>query len=116
MKTRCKYTIILTRCSTCKSLVLLDIQRVLKIPSKVSEDIPISHSTIHDLENDINLNLGSVPSIIKPYKFPHGQKNEMEQMVKPVTEKSAVQAMEDHIKHRQTVLQILNMSKNMINW
>ena len=57
---------------TCKALISPDIQRILKNPSKVFEGIPISHPPIRDLENDINLNMGSVPSIIRPYKYLYG--------------------------------------------
>ena len=60
---------------TCKAPISPDIQRVLKNPSKAFEDIPISHPPIQDLDNAINLNIGSVPSIIRPYKYPYGQKN-----------------------------------------
>ena len=57
---------------TCKDPISPDIQRVLKNPSKVFEDIPISHPPIWYLDNVININLGSVPSRIRPYKFPYG--------------------------------------------
>ena len=53
---------------TCKDLISLDIQRVLKNPSKVFEDIPISHPPIQDLDNSINANMGCVPYNIIPYK------------------------------------------------
>ena len=55
---------------TCKAPISPDIQRVLKNPSKVFEDIPISHPPIQDLDNAINLNIGSVPSIIRPLQIP----------------------------------------------
>ena len=57
---------------TCKAPISPDIQRVLKNTSKVFEDIPISHPPIRDLDNVINLNLGSIPSSIRPYKYPYG--------------------------------------------
>ena len=41
---------------TCKALISPDIEGVLKNPSKVFEDIPISHPPIQDLDNAINLN------------------------------------------------------------
>ena len=63
---------------TCKAPIFPDIQMVLKNPSKVFEYIPISHPPIQDLYNSINLNMGSVPSSIITYKYPYGQKNEME--------------------------------------
>ena len=86
---------------TCKGPISPNIQRVLKNASKVFEDIPISHPTIRDLENAINLNMVGVPSIIRPDKYPygHGQKNEMEEMVKVVTRKSTVQVVVDCIDY-----------------
>ena len=83
---------------------------VLKNPSKVFEYIPIRNPPIRDLDNVINLNLGSDPSIIKPYKYPYGQKNEMEQMVGAVIGKYTLQAVADHIEHQQAILQIPTMS------
>ena len=53
---------------TCKSHISLDIQRVLKNPSKVFEDILVSHPHIWDLENSIHLNLERIPCNIIPYK------------------------------------------------
>ena len=53
---------------TCKAPIFSDIQRVLKNPSKLFGDIPISHPPIQELDNDINLNMGVIPSIIRPYK------------------------------------------------
>ena len=97
---------------TCKPHISPNIQRILKNPSKVFEDIPISHPPIQYLDNAINLNLGSVPSIIRPYKYPYVQKNEMDQMVKSVIRKSIVQAVADHIEHQQAVLQIPTMPEN----
>ena len=97
---------------TCKALISPDIQRVLKYPSKVFEDIPIIHPPIQDLENAINLNLGSGPSIIKTYKYPYGKKYEMDQIVKEVIGKSTVQVVADRIEHQQVVLQFPTMSEN----
>ena len=70
---------------TCKDPISLDIQGALKNPSKVFEDIPISHPPIWDLDNAINLNQGSIPSSIRPYKYSYDQKNEMGHMVEVVT-------------------------------
>ena len=42
---------------TCKSYISLDIQRVLKNPSKIFEDILVSHPPIRYLDNAINLNI-----------------------------------------------------------
>ena len=53
---------------TCKAPISLDIQRVLKNPSNVFEDIPITRPPIQELDNVINLNIRSDPSIIRPYK------------------------------------------------
>ena len=66
------------------------------------------------MENSINLNLGSVPSIIRNYKYTYGQKNEMKHMVEVVTRKYTVQVVVDHTEHQQVVLQILKMPKNMM--
>ena len=60
---------------TCKAPISPDIQRVLKNPSKIFEDIQISHPPIRDLDNNIKLNLGIFPSINRPYKHPYGHKN-----------------------------------------
>ena len=84
--------------------ILQDIQRVLKNPSKVFVDIPISHPPIQDLDNAINLNLGSVPSSIRPYKYPYVQKNEMDHMVETMTRNYIVQVVADCIKHQLELL------------
>ena len=97
---------------TCTTPISLDIQRVLKRPFKVFEDILICRPPIWDLENESELNVGCVPSIIRPYKYPYGQNNEMENIVKAVTGKSTVQALVDRIEHQQEVLQIPMMLEN----
>ena len=97
---------------TCNTPISPYIQRVLKKNSKVYEYIPISHTPIHELDNAINLNMGSIPSSIISYKYPYGQKNEMEQMVEATTGKYIVQAVENHVEQQQVVLQIPMMLEN----
>ena len=97
---------------TCNAPISPYIQRVLKNPSKLFEYIPISHPPISYLDNVINLNLGSITSSIRPYKYPYGHNNEMDHMVEVVTRKSIVQVVVDHIECQQLVLQIPTMSEN----
>ena len=64
------------------------------------------------MENYIKLNIGSVPFVIRHYKYPYENNNEIEKMVEAMAVQSTFQVVTDCIENQQEVLQIPTMSKN----
>ena len=54
--------------------------------SKVFEDIPKGLPPTRDHDHAIHLIPGSVPPNIRPYRYPYGQKSEIERMVEEMLE------------------------------
>ena len=62
------------------------LQKVIDKHSKVFEDTPKGLPPPRDHDHAIHLILGSVPPNIRPYKYPYGQKSEIERMVEEMLE------------------------------
>ena len=75
---------------TSKSFISLDLQRVINKHSKVFEYIPKGLPPPRDHDHSIHLILGSVPPNIRPYRYPYGQKREIEHMVEEMLEASII--------------------------
>ena len=73
-------------CSNLKVPYLIDLQRVINKHCKVFEDIPKGIPPISDFDHVIHLIPGSVPPNIIPYRYPYGQKSEIEHMVAEMLE------------------------------
>ena len=64
----------------------MDLQRVVDKKSKVFEDIPRGLPPTQYFDHVIHIILGSVPPNIGPYRYPYGQKSEIECMVEEMLE------------------------------
>ena len=61
-------------------------KKVIDEHSKVFEDIPEGLPSPTDHDHAIHLNLRSFPPNIRPYRYPYGQKSEIECMVEEMLE------------------------------
>ena len=71
---------------TSKPYISLDLQRVIDKHSKVFDDIPKGFPPTRYHDRDIHLVPRSVLSDTRPYKYPYGQKNEINCMVEEMLE------------------------------
>ena len=62
---------------TSKSSISPDLQKVIDKHSKVFEDVPKGLPPPRDHDHAIQLILGSVPTNIRPYRYPYVQKSEI---------------------------------------
>jgi hypothetical protein len=63
-----------------------DLQRIIDKHSKVCEDIPKCLPPTQNNDHEIHLIPGSVPPNIRPYRYPHAQKSEIERIVEEMLE------------------------------
>ena len=71
---------------TSKSSISPDLQKVIDKHSKAFEDIPKCIPPKRDHDHVIHLIPGSVPPNIRHFRYPHGQKSEIECMVEEMLE------------------------------
>jgi hypothetical protein len=71
---------------TSQSAISPYLQKVIDKHSKVFEDIPKGLPPTRDHDHAIHLILGSVPPNIRPYRYPYGQKSEIERMIEEMLE------------------------------
>ena len=69
--------------------------KVLDNHSKVFET-PKGISPIHDHDHSIHVILGSVPSNIRPYRYPYAQKSEIERMVVEMLEAGIIRPSQSY--------------------
>ena len=69
-----------------KSSISSNLQRVIDKHSKLFKDIPKGIRPPRDHGHSINLIPRSVPPNIRPYRYPYGQKSEIEHMVEEMLE------------------------------
>jgi hypothetical protein len=79
---------------TSKPPIPPDLQRVIDKHSKVFEDIPKGLPPTQDRDHDIHLIPGSVPPNIRPYRYPYGQKSEIERMVEEMLEAGIIRPIQ----------------------
>ena len=75
---------------TSKSTILLDLQKVIDNHSKVFET-PKGLPPIRDHDHAIHLIPGSVPSNIRPYRYPYVQKRKIERVIAEMLEAGIIQ-------------------------
>jgi hypothetical protein len=71
---------------TSRPSIPLDLQGIIDKHSKVFEDIPRGLPPTRNHDHAIHLILGSVPPNIRPYRYPYGQKSEIEHTVEEMLE------------------------------
>lgn len=75
---------------TSKSSISQNVQKVIDKHSKVFEYIPKVLPPPQDHDYAIHLTLVSVPPNIRPYRYPYGQKSEIQHMVQEMLEASII--------------------------
>eukprot|EP00253_Pinus_taeda_P034864 PITA_34864 len=80
---------------TSKSSISQDLEKVFDNHSKVFET-PKHLPPIHDHDHAIHLIPGSVPPNIRPYRYPHAQKIEIEHMVAEMLEADIIQPSQSY--------------------
>ena len=66
---------------TSKTSIPFDLQKVIENHSENFADIPKGLPPARDHDHAIDLQLGSVPSNIRPFRYPYAQKSEIERLV-----------------------------------